>query len=172
MTDADRYEDLSSNQLSVECHLCFKVLSITECKRKSIKIKNKIICESCQTLSNHLAVTSLCPACNEPLNKKIIKFQDKEWHFECLKCSKCMKSGTSFYTVEGKLVCVRCYKNGTPRCFVCQEDLCRFIALHDGTQLHSECFICDKCGTDLKTCRFEDDYRKVDRKFLCASCIN
>merc|ERR1712194_791254 len=108
--------------------------------------EGKFQCGACIERANP---TPRCFTCGEKISGAFLKFGDRHYHTDCLKCDLCsgdIPSSKVQRDSEGRMVCDGCL----PKCAGCGETLSgETCTLGDGKSYHKECFACSRCKTQL-----------------------
>ncbi|XP_035716316.1 ribosomal protein S6 kinase alpha-5 [Folsomia candida] len=105
-----------------------------------------------------------CTGCGKVCDKQHATADGVAWHYECFVCCKCGVQLPTYRKKDGKYYCVPHYHEAfSPRCAGCGKVCDQRYTTVKGATWHHECFVCCKCGVQLRT-----HYNK-DGKFYCVS---
>lgn len=111
----------------------------------------------------------VCVRCKEPIvSGNAYELGDDRWHTDCFTCYRCEKllSCDSDFLVlgTGALICFDC-SDSCKRCGKKIDDLA--IILSSSNEAYcSECFVCCKCGENIKDLR----YARTRKGLFCLKC--
>lgn len=114
-------------------------------------------------------VIGYCGKCQNPIDNCNTACEALHglYHTSCFVCCSCglALKGKSFYTVNGRVYCVKDYKllgyqHTVKRCIACGKVILKNIIQAVGRTYHPECFRCSICQTILDGAPFTVDLRK------------
>ncbi|VDM39262.1 unnamed protein product [Toxocara canis] len=118
-------------------------------------------------LSMKVALTGNCSKCGESISSERAGCAalGRVYHVECFTCTQCgtQLAGTSFYTVDGRVLCEQDYRNAADRCECCGSPIMSKLLRAFGRTYHPTCFTCAACGRCLDGVPFTTDSSNQDQ---------
>mmetsp|Transcript_96 Transcript_96/g.162 ORF Transcript_96/g.162 Transcript_96/m.162 type:complete len:545 (+) Transcript_96:55-1689(+) len=129
----------------------------------------------------------VCEVCKKPIEGAAMNVAGASYHPACFVCQGCKEPLTSYFKVEGEIMCKKCAqasqsqkaadagKNSSLRrtCRKCKKPIEGKIVLGDRDDaFHEECFVCDDCGKPLDEYVVDPNrrFKFQEAAYLCRSC--